>query len=92
MALNVSERETTNFRTQQDIQKMASLYLLLVVVDAYAGLTVVAEHLCGRFGIHRRSVSILCAAGVTAMFASSVPEPVTRPTPIIGFGGIGFMA
>jgi hypothetical protein len=77
----------------QDTAQNGVPYLLLVVVDAYAGLSGGAE---GTFAGGSASIDdqfqLDVPLGVTATFASSVPEPATWAMLIIGIGGIGFMA
>ena len=83
-----------NYQLQDTAQIQNGVpYLLLVVVDAYAGLSGGAE---GTFADGSASIDdpfqLDVPLGVTATFASSVPEPATWAMLIIGFGGIGFMA
>ena len=65
-------------------------YLLLVFVDASAGLG------GGPFPVGSASIndpfSLDVPTGVTASFASAVPEPSTWAMMILGFAGVGFMA
>jgi hypothetical protein len=64
-------------------------YLLLVFVDAYAGLG------GGPFPGGSASINdpwhLDVLLGVTATFASSVPEPSTWAMMLLGFAGVGFM-
>jgi hypothetical protein len=65
-------------------------YVLLVYVDAYAGLS------GGPFPGGSASINdpfqLDVPLGVTATFASSVPEPSTWAMLLLGFAGLGFLA